>query len=70
MEETMTVRQVLESTINTLGQIRVPISLSEEIAEPIKGCIMNIRLCLEAMMNADKELQEKEKEENEHIEDE
>ncbi len=49
MEEKMTIRQVLEITAEALGAIQVPVRLQEQIAEPIRRCIGNLQLCMEAM---------------------
>lgn len=49
----MTVRQVLEITRDALGAICVPVSLTQEIAEPIRRCAENLQLCLDAMQPAD-----------------
>ena len=47
--ETMTVRQVLEITMNNLGNIAVPRALNQLIGIPIDQAIGNLQACIEAM---------------------
>lgn len=61
MNETMTVQQVLEISINNLNAIQVPISMSQQISEPILGVINNLKLCIDALNKpAEKEPEEAE----------
>ena len=61
MSEAMTVQQVLEISINNLNAIPVPISMSQQISEPILGIINNLRLCIDALNKpAEKEPEEPE----------
>lgn len=47
--ETMTVKEVLQITVNLLGNISVPRKLNEQIGVPIDHCIGNLRECMRAM---------------------
>lgn len=58
--ETMTVRQVLERTRESLLNIAVPRALNEQIGIPIDGCAENIRLCLAAMARGEQQAAEEE----------
>lgn len=51
--EQMTIRQVLEITIDILGAVSVPMSMKEQIADPIGGAMSNLRMCLNAMTEAE-----------------
>jgi hypothetical protein len=51
--EQMTIRQVLEITIDILGAISVPMSMKEQIADPIGGAMSNLQMCLNAMTEAE-----------------
>lgn len=70
MEEkkTYSVEEVLEITINNLKGISVPVDYTETIAIPIRNCIGNLEICIQAsrMMQ---EAQEKAKKETEAEED-
>lgn len=48
-EKQYTIKEVLELTIKNLGSISVPVSMKNEIAEPIERAIGNINACLDAM---------------------
>ena len=51
--EQMTIRQALEITIDILGAISVPMSMKEQIADPIGGAMNNLQMCLNAMTEAE-----------------
>ena len=44
----MTVEQVIIETVNVLQNINIPVSLIEQIGEPVNGAIGNLRLVLNA----------------------
>ena len=45
----MTIKEVLEITINNLNGISVPRWLNQQIGIPIDNAIANLQLCLDAM---------------------
>lgn len=45
----MTVKEVLEITVNNLNGISVPRWLNQQIGVPIDNAIANLQLCIEAM---------------------
>ena len=47
MEQTMTKEQVIEATINVLGDISVPVKLEDQISRHINGAIYNLNLVLQ-----------------------
>lgn len=47
MENRMNKEQVIEATINLLGEISVPVRLKEQISDPISGAIMNLAIVLQ-----------------------
>ena len=49
MNETMTVRQVLEITVKNLMLIAVPRGLNQTVGIPIDQAIGNLQACIEAM---------------------
>lgn len=53
MENQVTVRDVIEGTINMLGNIAVPRNLNEQIGVPIDRAISNLRECINAFDRAD-----------------
>ena len=57
-QNAMSIRQVLEITRDALGGICVPVSLTQQIAEPIRRCAENIQLCLDAMAQEPTETKE------------
>ena len=61
--ETMTVRQVLEITMNNLGNIAVPRALNQMIGIPIDQAIGNLQACIEAMDAQEAKAREAEQEE-------
>lgn len=54
MNETMTIRQVLEETVKILNGIQIPISMAEQIAGPLLGCVQNLNACIRAMEQKEK----------------
>ena len=58
----MTIREVLEQTINLLNGIKVDVKDTESIAMPIMGAVRNIRICTDVMDQAQKEAEQKEAE--------
>jgi len=48
MGEQVTVKDVVMKTIKTLEEIRVPMSMMQEIGFPISGAISNLKACCEA----------------------
>ena len=49
----MTVKEVLEITINILNQVNVPVGLIQQIGEPIANAIGNLTACVEGMEKAE-----------------
>ncbi len=47
MEGQMNKEQVIETTMNVLGSISVPVSLKDQIAVPIEGAINNMAIVLQ-----------------------
>jgi len=47
MADTMNKTQVLETTINVLSEISVPVRYKEQIAERIEGAIRNIAIAIQ-----------------------
>ena len=64
MEEpiTMTVQQMLEKTVAELNEINVPMAQLESIGIPLARGIMNIRMCINAINEAEQAKAEKEAE--------
>ena len=56
--ETMSIERVLEITVNSLSQIKVPISMLGEIGMPIAQSIHNLRMCIEAIQREQPEEKE------------
>ena len=54
MEGMMTKEQVIESTIGTLSNLRVPVGMKHELADPIEGCMNNLVIVLQ-MIAAEKQ---------------
>jgi len=50
----MTLLEVLEETIKILNKIEVPISMAEQIARPVLGCISNLNECVRALKESEK----------------
>ena len=50
----MTLLEVLEETIKILNKIEVPISMAEQIARPILGCVSNLNECVRALKENEK----------------
>ena len=61
--ETMTVGQVLEITMNNLGNIAVPRALNQMIGIPIDQAISNLQACVEALNAQEAKAREAEQEE-------
>ena len=55
MDERMTIREVLESTMHLLEGISVPAVLIREIGMPVDGAITNLRACIDAINEQEKE---------------
>ena len=55
--KTYTVKEVIEMTIRSLYGIRVPVEQIEEIGMPISMAIGNLKSCLEAMAEQEKNTQ-------------
>ena len=53
MENQVTVRDVIEGTINLLGSIAVPRNLNGQIGIPIDQAINNLQECINAFDRAD-----------------
>lgn len=49
MQDTVSMKEVLESTLDQLSKIQIPAVLSESVGIPITHAIVNISACLEAM---------------------
>ena len=54
----MTLLEVLEETIKILNKIEVPISMAEQIARPILGCVSNLNECVRALKENEKKAAE------------
>lgn len=64
MNEQYTKEQILDRSAKILGDIRVPVGLSADIAEPIYGVINNIIVVLH-MLAAEQQAKENEKKQEE-----
>jgi hypothetical protein len=53
MNETLTVRQVLEITVNNLRGIMIPVELADTVGGAIVGSIRNLDMCIKAMDEAE-----------------
>jgi hypothetical protein len=62
MNETVTIKYVIDQTIDLLKQVQVPMNLFDQIALPVNAAIGNLRACLDAISRSERE-QEKRKEE-------
>lgn len=49
MEQTMTIREVLEKTAEMLNNIPVPVGLADTVADPIRNAVRNLQACMNAM---------------------
>lgn len=58
MEGKMTIREALAETLSLLEDIRVPAGLIREIGLPVDGAITNLRACVEAIENQEREAEE------------
>ena len=56
--ERMTVKQILEKTRDTLMSLNIPVSLSAQVGIPVIQSVMNINSCIEAITNAEKQIEE------------
>jgi hypothetical protein len=52
--ETMTIRQVLEITIQNLRGITLPVALMETVGQALVGSIRNLEACVNAIDNAER----------------
>lgn len=57
-EKSYTKEEVIDITINLLGQINVPVDLAQQIAIPISNAQNNLRVVLK-MIEKEQELEEK-----------
>lgn len=64
MNEQYTKEQILEQSARILGDIRVPVGLKADIADPISGVINNIIVVLH-MLAAEQQARENEKKQEE-----
>lgn len=64
----MTIKEVLEITINNLNGISVPRWLNEQIGIPIDNAVGNLKLCLEAMSKPAEEPEKEEPDGNDQAE--
>ena len=53
----MTKEQVIEATIATLSNLRVPVGMKRDLADPIEGCMNNLVIVLQ-MIEAEKKATE------------
>ena len=60
MGETMSIRDALAATAALLEGISVPAWMIREIGIPVSGAISNLRACIEAIDNQEKEAKEDE----------
>ena len=63
MEQQMTIKQVLEITVSSLGNIAVPRALNQQIGLPIDQAIANLQLCIDALEKNETEAKNKEEQE-------
>ena len=66
-ERTVTLKEALAITARKLGEIKVPVSLYDEIGMPIKQAVSTLNICVKAAEEAEKEPEPEEpvsKEEN------
>ena len=49
----LTIKEVLEITVNQLGTISVPVALHEQIGVPVARAMGNLQECLKAINNAE-----------------
>lgn len=68
-EKSYTKEEVIDITINLLGQINVPVDLNQQIATPISNAQNNLRVVLK-MIEKEHELEEKKRNEQEEHADE
>lgn len=68
-EKSYTKEEVIDITINLLGQINVPVDLAQQIAIPISNAQNNLRVVLK-MIEKEQELEEKKRNEQEEKTDE
>jgi hypothetical protein len=68
-EKSYTKEEVIDITINLLGQINVPVDLAQQIAIPISNAQNNLRVVLK-MIEKEHELEEKKRNEQEEKTDE
>jgi hypothetical protein len=61
MEEKLTIKQVLEITAGILEGIEVPMKYMDSIGYPVSNAIRNLKICIDAQNQADKEAAEKAK---------
>lgn len=62
MNETVTIKYVIDQTIDLLKQVQVPMNLFDQIALPVNAAIGNLHACIDAINRSERE-QEKRKEE-------
>lgn len=46
---TMTLKEVLEATIDILGGISIPAALVDQVGIPVRNAMSNLTLCVQAM---------------------
>jgi hypothetical protein len=64
----MTIEELLNASINTLEGIKVPVSLTDEVAMPIRNVAFALRGLHDAISKRDAKVQEEEiKENNENV---
>ena len=63
MEQQMTIKQVLEITVSSLGNIAVPRALNQQIGLPIDQAIANLQLCIDALEKNETEAKNKKEQE-------
>jgi hypothetical protein len=54
-ERTVTLKDALAITARKLGEIKIPVSLYDEIGAPIKQAISTLNLCVKAAEEVEKE---------------
>jgi hypothetical protein len=64
----MTIKDVLQLTVDQLSNISVPVAFQKQIGEPIYNAIGNLNECLRAMAAADQKAEEEPAEEAEEAE--
>ena len=63
-ENEVSVKEMLQMTVDTINAIQVPVSLADQIARPLCGAVANILAVIDAIKDAPKENKPEEGDEN------